>query len=378
MGAYLSDDPYYHRLPNFVSMTSVEWANGLNKSYPWLTLLATEDEITHSVQQIVREYQNPSNCSGVSYFQYTRKGAGMGSDFHFQSMAMVGAMMFDSLLLLANDPQSEWVDMNICPKESRSFDCYFEPLSTCKEFIMNDAKNDSPTVKEIYIQILARDRLKIPYMLYQYQGKYFQADNPHFFWRAQFIKYMFRPNSKTLQAWKDTLTACLVRLTPENNSHEHIDAASHAPPLGMIGMHIRHGDKWKEGNLHPFEEYMEAAEHLVRNFTGLSRNIVLGTDNEHIIEQLESNKTARRHFTFYYLLFPRKNEGGESMHQARSIGVYKYVMDATLNLMIGTHPNIGAFVHTTSSNYDRLINELRRTDGRRGAAPIIDLEPGDY
>jgi hypothetical protein len=43
------------------------------------------------------------------------------------------------------------------------------------------------------------------------------------------------------------------------------------------------------------------------------------------------------------------------------------------NLLLGVHPSCRAFVQTTQSNWCRLINELRKTDGRAGV-PFIDLE----
>jgi len=35
-------------------------------------------------------------------------------------------------------------------------------------------------------------------------------------------------------------------------------------------------------------------------------------------------------------------------------------------------------VQTTGSNWNRLINELRKTDGKRNMVPFIDLEKGEY
>ena len=48
------------------------------------------------------------------------------------------------------------------------------------------------------------------------------------------------------------------------------------------------------------------------------------------------------------------------------------------NLMLGSHPNCKAFVQTTGSNWNRLINEMRRTDGLRHDAVFVDLESGEW
>lgn len=84
----------------------------------------------------------------------------------------------------------------------------------------------------------------------------------------------------------------------------------------------------------------------------------------------------RRNFTFYYTRFERRNHGGSPMKIARTLGVYPFVVNSIANLIIATHPNIGGFVLTTGSNWNRLINELRLTDGKRATAPCIDLLPG--
>jgi hypothetical protein len=48
------------------------------------------------------------------------------------------------------------------------------------------------------------------------------------------------------------------------------------------------------------------------------------------------------------------------------------------NLMLGAHPSCEVFVQTSASNWNRLIDELRRTDGRRVNAVWIDLEVGQW
>jgi hypothetical protein len=48
------------------------------------------------------------------------------------------------------------------------------------------------------------------------------------------------------------------------------------------------------------------------------------------------------------------------------------------NLVLATHPSCKWFIGTTSSNQNRLINEIRKTDGVRRDAVFIDLEPGEW
>lgn len=48
------------------------------------------------------------------------------------------------------------------------------------------------------------------------------------------------------------------------------------------------------------------------------------------------------------------------------------------NLLLGVHPSCRWFVQTGASNWNRLIDEIRRTDGQRAEAASVDLEPGEW
>lgn len=51
--------------------------------------------------------------------------------------------------------------------------------------------------------------------------------------------------------------------------------------------------------LHAIDEYLQAADGLVRN-NGSSRNIFLTTDNGTLIQEIESGAFHKYNFTFYY------------------------------------------------------------------------------
>jgi hypothetical protein len=144
-------------------------------------------------------------------------------------------------------------------------------------------------------------------------------------------------------------------------------------------MHIRHGDKGQEMGLIGYKDYLEAAERLVRHH-GLSRNIILATDDEKIIRSIVPYPRNRQNFTIYFLSYGRQNDaGGSAVRFASKHNLRLEIMVNTLSdLIIGSHPNIGGFVQTTKSNFDRIINELRKSDGKRAMYPHIDLIPGEF
>lgn len=125
-------------------------------------------------------------------------------------------------------------------------------------------------------------------------------------------------------------------------------------------------------------EYLDAAELLTGQF-GLSRDILLATDDPNLIKNLKSDKASRRGFTFYYSDFSRQEDSSSAVDFAAKNDARLEVIIATIaELMLCSHPNIGGYVFTTKSNIGRIINELRKTDGKRSNYPYIDLHYGEY
>lgn len=189
-------------------------------------------------------------------------------------------------------------------------------------------------------------------------------------------KYLFRPNSRLMAACRTFLTDNLMVLTPTADKPSRVYPLTSPPVEGVIGIHIRHGDKKIESPLHPFSEYLDAADTLCSKH-GFAKNIILSTDDEMVIEEIEQNPKARRGYTFYYTSFTRINDWGSPIQTAHKAGVVGFIINSFANLILGTHPCIKGFVQTTSSNWNRLINEIRKTDGHRHNAPSIDLEYGE-
>jgi hypothetical protein len=197
-------------------------------------------------------------------------------------------------------------------------------------------------------------------------------------WRMQWIKYLFKPKQVILDACTEFINTYLVRLQPWSKQPESLLVSSH-PPINCISMHIRHGDKDIEMRLLKLMDYMNAAEVLVDTY-GLSRNILLATDSQQVITRLRERIPSRRNFTFYYLNYDRANDAeGSAVNFAAKHNIrYNVVISTISDLLLGSHPNVGGFVQTTNSNFDRIVNELRRSDGKRTQYPHIDLNPGEF
>lgn len=92
-----------------------------------------------------------------------------------------------------------------------------------------------------------------------------------------------------------------------------------------------------------------------------------------------SNPSARRNFTYHFVNYDRRIDTPSAVEFVEKHGNrLAVVINMITDLIICSHPNIGGFVMTTGSNFDRLVNELRKTDGKRGRYPFIDLTPGEF
>lgn len=351
----------------------------------WLQLIVTSDKVTEAIQSALAAHQNRPDCASAKYFIALSHQGGMGSSLHAISGLLAHAISNGRILVYDNTIQ--WAQNPDFCGDLISYDCYFEPISNCSHYACNavlnltahkrfryDKFHDSKLKDEQFLVISHKGKHSalIPSMLKTVANE--SLPPPLSFWRSQSTKFIFKPNARTLAECAHFLSTSLVRLSPTDETPQPVDPSSQ-PPFQSISIYVRHGDKFRESRLHPFEEYLAAAEQLLATHAGrLSRHIILGTDNEYIINQLETNMTTRNNFTYYYTLFKRRNSGGPPLRYALNSGLHNFTFNSISNLIIATNPSVAGFVQTTISNWNRLINELRRADGRRASAPCIDLE----
>lgn len=135
-----------------------------------------------------------------------------------------------------------------------------------------------------------------------------------------------------------------------------------------FGIHVRHGDKGLDGmRLVPLAEYIDAAE-TVRNSTksdymGASDVILLSTEDPAVIDEAKAwnaNHPNGTQWQFIYLNDMKVNNQYSVTH-ARW-----HVVTAFLTA------KADAFVLTTLSNWCRLLNEMRKVDGKM-EYPFVDF-----
>lgn len=343
----------------------------------WTTVVDTADPDTAQALAHLTAHQNPSSCDAdTRYLVSEYWNGGLGAIFHVISNHLSHALSLNRVLIWHPNMKWMWTHKSFCPKDLMSPDCYLQPYSHCQSNVTHVSSRErccgrrSAMSKAQYMHIRG-PRFNDTIPVIRSNGRTLTGDLG--WWRAISTKYLLRPNSRLLTACREFLADHLVYLEPMGAPV--LAYPSRSPPKQAIGMHIRHGDKKIESKLHPLTEYLDAAEILCARH-GIAKVIVLSTDNERVIEELESSQAARRGFTFYYTRFGRINDWGSPIQTAHKTGMVSFVVNSFANLILGAHPCNVAFVQTTSSNWNRLIDELRKTDGVRASAPSIDLEYG--
>lgn len=135
-------------------------------------------------------------------------------------------------------------------------------------------------------------------------------------------------------------------------------------PRPIVSLHVRHGrGKAEEMTLIDLPAFLKQAERI-RQHAPSVRSILLSTETiDVVVEAVEQEPWWR----VYYTKEKRMREGDEepwNTHEAN-----REELDlAVANVLMAAEADY--FVGTLGSNYDRLIDELRRTGGRLKAGYI--------
>ncbi|CAI7821553.1 unnamed protein product [Closterium sp. NIES-54] len=167
-------------------------------------------------------------------------------------------------------------------------------------------------------------------------------------------------------------------------------------PRPIVSVHVRQGDKGSEMHLNSFAAFMFFAYRLRRVEPEL-RHVWLSTEMQSVIDQAtqfkdwsfhishDQHQSSNKHmsvvvrtaqfkdWSFHYSHNPRQNSTKFMVDYERDVG-HKLVGISFANLIISSQCDY--FVGALGSNWNRLINELRVTNGRlfRGYVTLNDDE----
>ncbi|CAI5499191.1 unnamed protein product [Closterium sp. Naga37s-1] len=136
-------------------------------------------------------------------------------------------------------------------------------------------------------------------------------------------------------------------------------------PRPVVSVHVRQGDKAIEMELSSFASYMFLA-HRLRSHTPDLQYAWLSTEMESVVQQ----SRAYKDWTFFYTRNKRQTGATAMVAYEQDAGVELLVGVSFANLIIASECDY--FIGPLKSNWNRLINGLRMTNGRmnRGYAAL--------
>ena len=151
-------------------------------------------------------------------------------------------------------------------------------------------------------------------------------------------------------------------------------------PKGAIAVHVRHGDKWLESKPVDDQQYATVLEDLFLQESdrwALSRSIYLSTEDATTVDYFMSLSAWNITFTGVKRYTDRNTS---PMQWAAEIGRSSEMLNSLTSLDLSLQCD--AFVVTLSSNWCRLIDELRATVRCKADHPLLDAQQmdvtGDY
>ena len=212
--------------------------------------------------------------------------------------------------------------------DAKNIECFLQPLSeTCSVNLTGSAVIDDCIYRDAFPDEF-RSRV---HLFYGNDGEMALT-----WWRSQAAAYIFRLNFRTA-SWTRQYRKLL---------HE----AGKVPlplPRHSISVHVRHGDKIKETPLYSWDEHYRRALNVSEK-EGIPVNIFLSTDDPQVVTEASSLDNV---FTVPYER--TQQDFGTQVHEGSWL-----FLNSILNLFVAIECEY--FVGTQGSNWNRLINELRR------------------
>eukprot|EP00026_Physarum_polycephalum_P008788 Phypoly_transcript_08889.p1 GENE.Phypoly_transcript_08889~~Phypoly_transcript_08889.p1 ORF type:complete len:462 (+),score=51.80 Phypoly_transcript_08889:149-1387(+) len=313
----------------------------------WCDTYYNKDE-TIGVQNHLYDLQHPASCDRLLVINGEATW-GLGSCMHLKSQIM-GIGVAENRGTIIGKPEWVWAQTEICKEDKYSAECWFEPYSSCtNDSIQNSTWNLATNWTEINSSNVSIERIdfwaliknaSIPRVTYV-PPIFSHKDS--FWWHAQSIKYLARPNARTISVVKE--------------EQKKIFGGDGSLPHPIISLYIRHGDKWKEAKPKSVKAYMDrimliADKHNIKH-------LYVGTDDQLALDELVQNYSSR--FQIYFIDTPRLADNQTTPMQMMRTN--SEIMRVSLvDLYIQIQGDV--FVGTRSSNWCRLIDELRKVNGK--------------
>jgi len=326
------------------------------------------------VQQEIYRHQHVDDCDSARFLVHRMKPAGIGSIIHQATIALSAAMDLGRVLLFEDQTDIVYMADDHCWGHRALDTCYFLPLSNCQfadlhldESIPVVNKEDDTQQKLRFLRELhgrSWSKKTVPQQFYPLlEDSGIPPAKRYYWWRAQAATYILRPNKNTEDSLRDLREAAF------SGDHDLSEA---------ISVHVRRGDKWRENKPVPNEAYDGAAQRMLEGASGdtcrpLRRRLFVSSDDAAAVEYFRDETEWTVEVADLGIYKP--NTTMSSVEYAQELGAAKDMFGSLLNLQLALE--CGGFVGTLSSNWCRLIDELRSTIGCKADAPFLDVAQGD-
>jgi hypothetical protein len=267
---------------------------------------------------------------------------GIGSELHCYATYFYWGFVQDRIVTYNATKGFVWTSGKYCGGNN-SYDCFFLPITNCT--IGPDS--DVVSSKSYY-----RWTRRFP----DWAGEILNKSVIHpaaycWYWKAMVIQYLCRMNPRMLQS----LTQFIREAGLPFKSYEetHFD----------ISIHVRGGDKQKEAKPAPARYYIRTVD-TIRKMLGRRVSVFLCTDQQHVVEEMRRAEGI----DLYVLNDPHRDYNSWLLLRRFGDRVGLYTV-ADVMCAVKSDYLLG----TWSSNFERLITELRSTTFKLASKPFVEV-----
>ena len=305
------------------------------------------------------QFRSATECAKAKFLATTFR-SGVGSEWHVATAFLTSAMNEGRIFVWGQrGDSSHYMPASLCGNDT-SWECYLRSPTNCTAYMTKDNTRivDGGADQNVPSWALEGLRAASPKMT---------SNEQIFWWRAQAVAVLTRPNSRTLAAVRRLRQwGNMTRLAVGPTAAQ--PALVYPLPPGTISTHVRHGDKFIESTLIGWGNYSAAAVALqAQNPLRVTKNLFLSTEDAAVISEAATQPGGA--WSAFFSDIPRENNNGYTQMKLADNMMHLHLLQLYMTL------ECDAWIGTLASNWNRLISELRCVWLPKCGAPYIELGP---